>query len=152
MLLDYSVKLLLLRRQTTSSGSLTVTYLLEFCTRILPLILVQTVLADYAPWLLSTMLILSIVFITMAYYYNTSVNNNNNNSGEPFPLQLMFSPATDAKIVSLADSARKKTFLSEYRSLVMIGTCVAILAVDFNVFPRRLAKTELFGYSLVRYL
>lgn len=41
-------------------------------------------------------------------------------------------------------------FVSEYRALVMMSTCVAILAVDFSsVFSRAQAKTEEFGYSLM---
>lgn len=36
-----------------------------------------------------------------------------------------------------------------YRSSVLYLTFVAILAVDFQVFPRRFAKTEVFGYGLM---
>lgn len=46
-------------------------------------------------------------------------------------------------------SAPRKAFLTGFRSSVMLSTCVAILAVDFPFFPRRFAKTESFGVSLV---
>ncbi|TKR67244.1 hypothetical protein L596_023427 [Steinernema carpocapsae] len=41
------------------------------------------------------------------------------------------------------------TFFSQIRSMLMIFTCLAILAVDFHVFPRRFAKTETFGLSVM---
>jgi len=41
-------------------------------------------------------------------------------------------------------------FVAEYRAVIMITTCIVILAVDFpSIFPRSHAKTEEYGYSLM---
>ena len=40
-------------------------------------------------------------------------------------------------------------FMSVFRSTMMLCTVTCILAVDFHVFPRRLAKTETFGTGLM---
>ena len=42
-----------------------------------------------------------------------------------------------------------KRFITVYRSWLMLGTALAILAVDFRVFPRRFCKTETFGFGLM---
>ena len=39
--------------------------------------------------------------------------------------------------------------LTDNRFLLFLGTALAILAVDFPAFPRRLAKTELYGFSMM---
>jgi phosphatidylinositol glycan class W len=44
---------------------------------------------------------------------------------------------------------KKLWCISEYRSAMLWGTVVAILAVDFQLFPRRFAKTEISGLSLM---
>ena len=53
-------------------------------------------------------------------------------------------PGSSPNVVS-----SKLPFVTYFRAFVSIATCVCILAVDFHVFPRRLAKTEDFGSGLM---
>ena len=58
-------------------------------------------------------------------------------------------PKQDPKINQSTFTLVKKSYITAYRSHMLIMTCLAILAVDFPIFPRRFAKVETWGTSLM---
>lgn len=99
---------------------------LEFAFFAIPCILSCTILADHALGLSFSALILAISI----YLFTVK------------------SPITLKPAVKQATKTRH-AFITNFRALTNLITVVCILAVDFRAFPRRLAKTEVFGYSLM---
>ncbi|KAL5119780.1 Glucosaminyl phosphatidylinositol (GlcN-PI) nositol acylation protein [Pleosporales sp. CAS-2024a] len=99
--------------------------------------LFATTIYSSTPWVLNLLLLLPAVVLFVLE--------------KPAPRKREAKPhkkdddAKDAKL----DPLPVKPFITNYRGAMMIITCVAILAVDFRVFPRRFAKVENWGTSLM---
>eukprot|EP01017_Pseudomicrothorax_dubius_P043592 TRINITY_DN7288_c0_g1_i12.p1 TRINITY_DN7288_c0_g1~~TRINITY_DN7288_c0_g1_i12.p1 ORF type:complete len:442 (+),score=61.53 TRINITY_DN7288_c0_g1_i12:139-1464(+) len=115
-------------------------FILEFTTIVAPIIASQTI-PDHAPLIIAiqvlTILHLDIfsklIFGKALYYY-----------GFGCPTK------TGAVIVAKGDKVeRHYRFLTDQRVLTHLATCLAILAVDFPIFPRNLCKAEERGVSLM---
>ncbi|XP_031827700.2 uncharacterized protein LOC116424869 [Nomia melanderi] len=99
--------------------------LVEFILLIIPAILCCTILSEYIITVCCAMLSISIVNILLL-----ALNSNSSS-------------------YSIKPSQVKKPFITNFRAMTNIITTICILAIDFRIFPRKFAKTEVFGYSLM---
>ncbi|XP_062146552.1 uncharacterized protein At4g17910 [Alnus glutinosa] len=100
------------------------TMAVDFLVIVVPVVFFLTVLADWT--------YICTILLTMLLVFSIAAKRSGSSS-----------PSLEGGIHSL------KTKISSYRVSVMIGTCLCILAVDFRIFPRKYAKTETYGTSLM---
>ena len=116
-----------------TSSTLT-SFLFEYTTIVLPGILVFTVLADYALYIFVGLVISSLLVVSFRHgssvlKYLTDTYSRALSSPYPYP--------------------RRLPFVTLFRTYITLFTAIAILAVDFTIFPRRLAKAETYGSGLM---
>ena len=131
---------------TSASGrrslSLKMGVFLEAVTILLPMAICQTkLLHPYGVMLLAFEACLAIVLHLQRTQLSLVPNPNTCKGGKDDHEQLQL-PDKDKR-------GEKLDFLTFYRSTVSYLTFVAILAVDFPIFPRSFAKTEVSGYGLM---
>jgi phosphatidylinositol glycan class W len=108
-----------------------------FCF-IVPMILVQS---NYLyPW--------GVLYLLVQFYLGLSAALTHRIQQQLFT-DVPPPPSTNNKDNTDTNDETTKKTMTIYRSGILLLTIVAILAVDFNVFPRRFVKTETSGYSLM---
>ncbi|KAK7397594.1 Glucosaminyl phosphatidylinositol (GlcN-PI) nositol acylation protein [Neonectria punicea] len=113
-------------------------FVADFLLNVGSILLSTTLYADY-PVLLSLLLLAPAVFFYIIP--PTSIGRRK---------KLKVPPSARSQSGSgQLDALSTKPFLTTYRGAMMIVTCIAILAVDFRLFPRRFAKVETWGTSLM---
>ncbi|KAJ4375553.1 Glucosaminyl phosphatidylinositol (GlcN-PI) nositol acylation protein [Didymella sp. IMI 355093] len=99
--------------------------------------LCATTVYSSSPWALNSLLLLPAIGLLVLEQPATAKRD------VPRP------PKKDKPAETKLDALPVKPFITHYRGAMMVMTCIAILAVDFPVFPRRFAKVENWGTSLM---
>jgi phosphatidylinositol glycan class W len=111
-------------------------FLTSWTILVLPLLSSMTVFANHPLYLDGVLLLANLLVIQLP----------RKASGIPLPSNSSTRPATPPKRLPPLPA------LTTYRAHMMLMTVLAILAVDFPVFPRSLVKCETFGASMVCFL
>ncbi|XP_045125014.1 uncharacterized protein At4g17910-like [Portunus trituberculatus] len=107
-------------------------FLLECVLLVTPVALGFTILASYT---LHMLLATSLLALLLSWVARSRVTawNGHNKAGK----------------ASVESAGKRVGCVTCYRALLNLATTIAILAVDFHCFPRRFAKTEVRGYSVM---
>lgn len=100
------------------------------------------------------MFLFEFVTLVLPTVFNLTLLSEYSNAQFAFYLIVFMFPFTwllfNHNYLSTSDiKTRKSPYMNFYRFMLNTYTVFCILGVDFNVFPRRFAKTENYGYSVM---
>ncbi|XP_038048460.1 phosphatidylinositol-glycan biosynthesis class W protein-like isoform X2 [Patiria miniata] len=118
-------------------------FVLDFITLVIPLLLAFTVWSDFLQRFLVVLLVTSATLLLAAYLL------------QPMKAQRVKRPskaktvAASRPLWELPMESEQPLFMTMFRVHGMVASAIAILAVDFPVFPRRFGKTETYGTGMM---
>jgi phosphatidylinositol glycan class W len=138
VLFYYAILSLLIRASQPSRNISFYKFLiLEVLSFWIPMILCQTIwLHPYGTYFMMGQTGVSFLAVSLKQFHRSSSHPNK-----------MKNPGTNSDTIVIASLHR--TTVTIYRACLLFLTTIAILAVDFHVFPRRFGKTEIRGFGLM---
>jgi phosphatidylinositol glycan class W len=115
-------------------------YVVDFLLNVGAMLLAITLYSG-SPVLLDTLLLAAALFV-----FALPPNLSGRRKKPKLPPQAQSAAAASSAALDVLST---KPFLTTYRAFMMIVTALGILAVDFRIFPRRFAKVETWGTSLM---
>lgn len=115
-----------------NNDSLGLSIVLDFLMNVVVLLASITVYGNNIPFLYQSLLVPAIGLMIFQSFKSTKK-----------------SKPTKTNTKTPGDILKPKAFITVYRSHMLILTNLAILAVDFHIFPRRFAKVETWGTSIM---
>lgn len=118
---------------TTVNKNMSRTYrfFVEFLILVIPVILSVTIWSDKLNSLIYTLMIIDLPVIAKLVF------------------SIFKNTKKDTNIFAVEIPTGNREFISIVRAIINLLTAVCILAVDFQIFPRKFAKTENYGFSLM---
>ncbi|KAI9892746.1 MAG: Glucosaminyl phosphatidylinositol (GlcN-PI) nositol acylation protein [Vezdaea aestivalis] len=124
-------------------------FILDFLLQCCAILAATTIYSSQPLTLVLSLLLPAIILLLTASSSSKSKVPSKPPSTPATPSSSDFHVSSPPKPQSFQPPTAYRPFLTNYRGTMMIVTCLSILSVDFRIFPRRFAKVETWGTSLM---